>query len=43
MERRGICREFKTLEMIRREINALNENQKTAATIPTDSHEASSQ
>ena len=39
MERRGICREFKTLEMIRREINALNENQKTATTIPTDSHE----
>lgn len=30
-ERRGICTEYKTLEMIRREINALNENQKRAS------------
>ena len=30
MEQRGICTEYKTLEMIRREIYALNENQKTA-------------
>jgi hypothetical protein len=43
MERRGICTEYKTLEMIRREINALNENQKAAPTIPTDGHEASPQ
>jgi hypothetical protein len=27
MERRGICKEFKTLEMIRNEIRMLNENQ----------------
>ena len=39
MERRGICTEYKTLEMIRREINALNENQKTIATRSEDNHE----
>ena len=38
MERRGICREFKTLEMIRNEIKMLNENQKTIATRSEDNH-----
>ena len=42
-ERRGICTEFKTLEMIRREINALNENQKTSPTVTTDSHKDGTQ
>ena len=35
-ERRGIGTQYKTLEMIRREINALNENQKTVATRSED-------
>ena len=43
MERRGICTEYKILEMIRREINALNENQKTVAACSEDNHEARSQ
>jgi hypothetical protein len=30
-ERRGICTEYKTLEMIRNEIKMLNENQKASA------------
>ena len=43
MERRGICTEYKTLEMIRREINALNENQKTTATRAKDGDKAGPQ
>lgn len=43
MERRGICTEYKTIEMIRREIDALNENQKTAPAVTADSDEASPQ
>ena len=42
-ERRGICTQFKTLEMIRREINALNENQKTIAACSEDNHENGTQ
>ena len=43
MERRGICTEYKTLEMIRREINALNENQKASPTVTADSHKDDTQ
>lgn len=43
MERRGICTEYKTLAQVREEIEQLNENQKTAPTIPTDSNEAGTQ
>ena len=39
-ERRGRCTQFKTLEMIRREINALNENQKTASATAEGDNEA---
>ena len=37
-ERRGICTEYKTLEMIRNEIRMLNENQAPPAvrTVPAD-------
>jgi hypothetical protein len=43
IERRGICTEYKTLSEVRKEIEMLNENQKTASTVSTDSHEASPQ
>lgn len=43
MERRGRCTQFKTLEMIRREINTLNENQKTVAACSEDNHENGTQ
>ena len=43
MERRGICTEYKTLEMIRNEIKMLNENQKTVATRSEDNHENGTQ
>ena len=38
MERRGICTEYKTLEMIRNEIRMLNENQTPPAVraVPAD-------
>ena len=42
-ERRGICTDYKTLEMIRREINALNENQKASPTVTADSHKDDTQ
>ena len=42
-ERRGICTEYKTLEMIRNEIKMLNENQKTVATRSEDNHENGTQ
>ena len=32
MEQRGPCREFKTIEMVRKEIEQLNENHKKVAT-----------
>ena len=39
MERRGICTEYKTLAQVRKEIEQLNENQKTIATRSEDNHE----
>lgn len=42
MERRGICTEYKDLEGVKREIEMLNKEARTA-TIPIDSHEASPQ
>ena len=38
-ERRGICTEYKTLAQVRKEIEQLNENQKTIATRSEDNHE----
>ena len=38
-ERRGPCREFKTLEDIANDVKRINENFKEVATRPKDRHE----
>ena len=43
MERRGICTEYKTLSQVRKEIEQLNENQKTTPATAKSDHEASPQ
>ena len=43
MEQRGQCREYKTLEQVRKEIEQLNENQKVTSTVSTNGHEAGPQ